>query len=543
MQLITHIFRKDARHLWKEIAVSLALLAWLTRMDWWRSGNQPDSTEGWMNVLLPLVWVYLTGLCVLQDPVPGERQFWLTLPHRRATLPSAKVLFVAAFIHLPYFVSTVVILGARGFDPLHFLPRLVQKQLVVLLAVTLPSLALASVSRNAMQFIIFAISIAGAAIVSDAGSLYPNLYMYGVAQQTGQVRTALALSLLAVVSAAVIWLQYRHRRTLLFRGLGLAGVLAAGGLSLWLPPATSASIETALLPGSTSIKGSVHLSQSEQRPDSRNFFPGKGVNLAIPVVTTGLFPDGLDPENVSYENVAAHMNGPAGFSLSAPVRRGPGPQANPSLFVNFVRLSTNQEYLMVMIDRAIYNSIGGTPVTLSGALLGEIRRQAGGATEFGSSPVDVAELGKCASSTSRGTLWQEDSLRLACESPHELPRTRVTLTDTSTGRDWQGGLATSQNYYAYPSNTWLSPLHRQEAFFHLSARAVRPRYHKAGLAMEGSVRGAGALSAGYPAIAGCWKDRGPLPAYGNPSGSLPCSSGAINRQIRLIIVPEAANYG
>jgi len=34
MRLILHIFRKDAIHLWMEIALSWVLLAWLTQMDW-----------------------------------------------------------------------------------------------------------------------------------------------------------------------------------------------------------------------------------------------------------------------------------------------------------------------------------------------------------------------------------------------------------------------------------------------------------------------------------------------------------------------------
>jgi hypothetical protein len=80
MPLILHIFRKDARRLWKEIAGTLALLGWLTQLDSWRGGYTPGVTEGWLNLLLPLAWGCLAALAVLQDPVPGERQFWLTLP-------------------------------------------------------------------------------------------------------------------------------------------------------------------------------------------------------------------------------------------------------------------------------------------------------------------------------------------------------------------------------------------------------------------------------------------------------------------------------
>ena len=59
MRLVLHIFIKDARRFWWEIAVMLGLLAGVARMDATRIGFTPGAMEGWLNIILPAVWAYL----------------------------------------------------------------------------------------------------------------------------------------------------------------------------------------------------------------------------------------------------------------------------------------------------------------------------------------------------------------------------------------------------------------------------------------------------------------------------------------------------
>src|SRR5689334_27335 len=117
MKLVLHIFRKDVRRLWPQIVATLAIVAALGREDRWRSDWLASQTEGWLNLLLPLMWAFLIGLAIGQEPLTGHRQFWITRPYRRSGLLAAKLLFALAFVHLPFFVEQAYVLAARGFAP------------------------------------------------------------------------------------------------------------------------------------------------------------------------------------------------------------------------------------------------------------------------------------------------------------------------------------------------------------------------------------------------------------------------------------------
>ena len=472
MPLILHIFRKDAQRMWKEIAVSLALLAWLTRMDSWRAGDAPDSTEGWLNLLLPLVWSYLVALCVLQDPVPGERQFWLTLPHSRATLPGAKILFIAAFIHLPYLLSTAVVVQARGFDPLHFIPRLMEKQLLLLLAVTLPSLALASVARNAMQFIILALSLAGAAIlVVGNGNLEGFSYRRLTWQRMDDIRCGLVFLLLALVAVAVIWFQYRQRRTPVSRVAGCVGLLAAALAYLWLPSRSLAALESALSPAILSSPVRVRVLQPGEKkdPDIFSYQRGNAIGIAVPVEVSGA---STHLEKSSLQMFSLELDGPGGLHLS-PTQPGPG--RKPPTFMAGTATSTvsginrTPDFLILTMEPSLYARAARAPVNVSGYFLLEERRSTGLISVPNTARIRVPDLGLCAGSSGGGNLYREDMLRIACESPDALPLTSVTLTDTVTGRQWKSGLRTASTSVPYPSYAWLSPMQRGEAFFQLTS--------------------------------------------------------------------------
>src|ERR1700730_16474789 len=129
MRLVLHIFIKDARRFWWEIAVMLGLLAVVARMDATRVGFIPGAMEGWLNLILPAVWAYLIALVIHDEALVGDRQFWLTRPDSWRGLVAAKALFVLLFIHLSCFAADVAIVAARGFEPLAYLPQLPLKQL------------------------------------------------------------------------------------------------------------------------------------------------------------------------------------------------------------------------------------------------------------------------------------------------------------------------------------------------------------------------------------------------------------------------------
>jgi hypothetical protein len=457
MPLVFHIFYKDARRLWKETAVTWILLACLTRMDSWRSGAAAGSAEGWLNLLLPLAWSYLIGACVLQDALPGERQFWLTLPHRRITLFAAKLLFIAAAIDVPYLVSNALVLEARGFTPFLYLPRLFAKQGLLFLLLTLPSLALASIARNTMQFILLALAVAAAAVLIGGNTGFAPSFYPRFARTMDETRRDLTLILPILAGALMIWLQYRDRRTSLSRGTGLAAIATAAALYLWLSPTSIASLEAALQPLRPTRAVTVRLSQQPGRP----YNPGRrgtetGVTAVIPLDITGV----SSLEFVS--QLGLQIQAPDGFRVSTDLT--PGPARRNALLL--AGLSPDSAHLVLLMDSAVYNRIAHASVAIRGRLLVEQSQWSRPSALEGFTRRDIPGLGKCAASETGGHLYEENMLRLTCESPDPLPTERHTVADTATGRTWDNGsLGSSITNVLTPLSTWLSPLNRGESYF------------------------------------------------------------------------------
>jgi hypothetical protein len=69
-----------------EIATSLALLLLVTTLDILRSDAVPRTCEGMLNLLLAAAWALLIGRLVLQDPLTGDQQFWVTRPYGKGRL-------------------------------------------------------------------------------------------------------------------------------------------------------------------------------------------------------------------------------------------------------------------------------------------------------------------------------------------------------------------------------------------------------------------------------------------------------------------------
>ena len=167
MRLMLLTFKKDARRLWPAAAATWVMLAALADADRWRADWIPSPMEGWMNLLLTMAWVCLAALAVLEEPLVGDRNFWTTRPHRWPALLAAKLVFVVLAIHLPSLLADLFVLTARGFSPAAYSGDLLLKQVLFFGAVTLPSIALASLVRNFTHFIIAVFTIAaGIAILT-----------------------------------------------------------------------------------------------------------------------------------------------------------------------------------------------------------------------------------------------------------------------------------------------------------------------------------------------------------------------------------------
>ena len=79
----------------------------------------------------------------------------------------------------------------------------------------------------------------------------------------------------------------------------------------------------------------------------------------------------------------------------------------------------------------------------------------------------VPGLGRCTTQTTEQN-FSDGALKVECESPRELPPASVALSTVLLARNWPERLNSAFAYAPGPHETWLSPLHRAQAYFPLT---------------------------------------------------------------------------
>lgn len=284
-RLVSQIFRKDIERLWPAVLLTLVLLAVFVWQDATRSVSVWSASSqgyGWLNLALPFAWSFLIALVINQDPLAGDRQFWVSLPCGWRPLLAAKTAFIATSIQVPYFLATAAILIARGFNPLQHIPHLLWKQ-IVLLVFILPALAVAVVVKNIAHFLLVVITVAGCIVIMSNRF---NLY----AQDTSwDVRWNLAVLVLGASALVVTTLQFARRDTLRARTLGIAAAVAAFGLYNWLSRDASAAIRAAISPAHLSAPASVTLGSGVPGvSEQKRYYNNRRTTILIPIQVSGL---------------------------------------------------------------------------------------------------------------------------------------------------------------------------------------------------------------------------------------------------------------
>ena len=457
MRLVLHIFIKDARRSWWEIAVSLGLLAGVARMDATRVGFVPGAMEGWLNLILPAVWAYLVALVVHDESLVGDRQFWLTRPYPWPALLAAKALFVLVFVHLFAFAADVAMVASRGFDPLAYLPQLLLKQLVLAAALTVPAAALGAVTRNLPQFIFAGVAIATVCLFSLAQIEPPSPWV-----PVDEVRRALVLAVLAPFGTLIVLLQYARRWTAPSRVLGLTGALLAGMLFMYLPHSFSASLGCGTSQAPAAGRTLSIRVAPRNEPGPHDGYPRYIEQIGIPVVVSGI------PENttIEFDPLAFAIIGPGGERWEAKKPRERWDAETVSDWLSVERVN-GEGWQSLILGRSVYERIKGLKVSLVSEVTATLYSE--------EKPIwmpvmsgwrNVPGLGRCSSviNEDRG----DGMLDVFCESPADIaPLVRVRLENPASGRAWNQQLGDSMSHMAYPVRTWLSPLNRRQTFFHL----------------------------------------------------------------------------
>jgi hypothetical protein len=244
MNQVLHIFRKDARRHWLEIIISLLLLfgfAWKMPMIWREEPNYEAPVWRWLFALLGISlcfsWWFLIVRVIQGESLVGDRQFWLTRPYQRRWLMAAKALFIIAFVNVPVLIFDVALLASVGFSPWHYLPGLLQGQLLLTAFLIVPIATISVITESPVQFLLILFGV-----VAYISGLTWVVGEIPSSSAGGDIPGAAALTIAAATCLGLLVLQYFRRDTLVSRWTLV-------GSALWPAGATCLSQFTGRLVG------------------------------------------------------------------------------------------------------------------------------------------------------------------------------------------------------------------------------------------------------------------------------------------------------
>ncbi|HLH18086.1 MAG TPA: hypothetical protein VKX45_12755 [Bryobacteraceae bacterium] len=352
-----HIFKKDVRHLWIEIAVALAaagLFAFIhTHAEFWQNRARiPQTIAGLLaSFLLPVSWVLLIVRAIHGETLTGDREFWLTRPYHWRSLLAAKLRFVVLFVNLPVLAAQAVILQAHGFDLSAELAPLLWNQALLTAAVFLPVAAIAALTTGIVQCLLVGlVALAGTLLLT----LGLNLRAVAIAGEgwgaMEWVHTDYALLIVAIAASAILFWQYSKRRTVAGRaGAGAAMVILVLGTPVSWRQAFAIQSWFSQQAAASAIH--VRWNSGFQWMTRALIRPGQGVTLNVPLEIAGVA-----------EGLAAKPEGLT-FSIERPggiVWRAEGPQ-NVTVNGQLVALRST-------IDESLYWKVKDQRLTLRGNL-------------------------------------------------------------------------------------------------------------------------------------------------------------------------------
>jgi hypothetical protein len=444
MKQAIHIFRKDLQSLWYPLAVALtmqAVFVYFEARAGWVGGimaRHGPNVQIFVDLLLPVAWWHLIIQLVHQEPLVGDRQFWVTRPYRWTSLLAAKVLFIAAFINVPVLVGDVLILNAHGFSLAHKWPALLWRQVPFSIVLLLPPLALGSISRNTGQVILIFLLIVLRIV---AGILVSSETLHSVSLDVAALgwidNTAIAAALCAVL-VAVIWAQYRTRRTWLARAV-LAAFLLCPAVSIpfeW-QPALQARVKPPQV-STTGIELGFDSTRRRRQPLTRN--PDmRYASIAIPMRAVGLPPG---TELVS-SRARLTIDGENSF-LGASLERAP-----------------DGYWETIWLSGALFEQLRNHTVDLRIEPLVTVVRQSDYRTLLKSRSMRVPQVGFCESSRLGVSLDVECRWALHAPSRTRVVAEYVGRTTTGAVQSWYIGDLSDSPFRA---ELGLSPVHSQLAF-------------------------------------------------------------------------------
>ena len=229
------IFRKDLMHLWPETLVSLVLFvafAWSAPSGWHQSeyAAYVGLLSGLLHLLMPIAWIVVISRLIHDEPLVGDRQFWTSRPYHWGLLLTAKVLYILAFIYLPFLLMQVYLLKHAGLYPTTVLPALLHNLLLLTVIIIVPVAAIAAVTATFARLLL---SIVGGLLYVIA--VFGVLAYYTFRHMPPPHFTTITATILILLPAVALVYQYATRKTTVSRLLLVAAPLLAVLIYLLLP--------------------------------------------------------------------------------------------------------------------------------------------------------------------------------------------------------------------------------------------------------------------------------------------------------------------
>jgi hypothetical protein len=147
-----HIFRKDVRHLWADLALYSVLLICfaLIAPQFWHGAAPPNQLLlmflGLLKALIPITWFVIIVCLIHDESLVGDQQFWITRPYGWTSLLCAKFSFLVIGIVLPFIAMQSFLLLHVGLNLLTAVPSLLLTLAYFALIAWLPFTAIAAVT-------------------------------------------------------------------------------------------------------------------------------------------------------------------------------------------------------------------------------------------------------------------------------------------------------------------------------------------------------------------------------------------------------------
>jgi hypothetical protein len=313
LQQPIHIFRKDARHLWPETLVSIALLVAFA----WATAQTLQPSDGGFNpatlallalrLFIPISWLILISRLVHDEELVGDRQFWTTRPYTWYSLLAAKLLFIAIVIGIPFLLMQAWLLHHAGLYPTLLIPALLKNLLYIAAVFLLPLFVVAVVTGTFPRYIS---SVLGGFIYLFI-VLSISAYKMPEAFAAPYLAQIVGVVVLAMIVAAVV-IQYARRKTLISRLLLIAIPLVIAIFALLAPVN---ALNSHRYPDTSIGTATFFADPMQQQPDGRIFTFQHKINLDIPALVQLNASD--DKTFFEAERFRLTLDGPSGYHYAS----------------------------------------------------------------------------------------------------------------------------------------------------------------------------------------------------------------------------------